>query len=406
MPKIMFRKVIEMYIDLSTQPLPKTYIRKGKECYLDPIRKKLIYITPEETVRQRVLSYIINELKVPMEMISVEDHLSHYGIKSSLRADILIKCFTAENQLIPIAVIECKAPEIGLGEKTTNQMLEYCDLLGCDYAMMINGDEYFCYYYAEQDEKYIQINSLPTYKDMLADKFTAFDIGEFPDRIPYDKISDWLKDNLDEYSTDISEKTEHNLACAAFNLLEGTLNPNYKMPAGEYKLFRLIEDYGVRMLSYGNAGGGIFYGPYRSFLIERNGSTEFVSIGFSTYGSFSNPDICKTALNVAIDNEKESHHSLQLVIDDNVRYSGNKFTFYHHGRIAVGNKGSGKVSELRELVNARYPEIISGNQFNLGSLVYDRDWELDDPDVVKLIENLISYALVRDEYRTFVKEQR
>ena len=109
---------------------------------------------------------------------------------------------------------------------------------------------------------------------------------------------------------------------------------------------------------------------------------------------------------MAIDNEKESHHSLQLVIDDNVRYSGNKFTFYHHGRIAVGNKGSGKVSELRELVNALYPEIISGNQFNLGSLVYDRDWELDDPDVVKLIENLISYALVRDEYRTFVKEQR
>ena len=109
---------------------------------------------------------------------------------------------------------------------------------------------------------------------------------------------------------------------------------------------------------------------------------------------------------MAIDNEKESHHSLQLVVDDNVRYSGNKFTFYHHGRIAVGNKGSGKVSELREFVSARYPEIISGNQFNLGTLVYDRDWELDDPEVVKLMENLISYALVRDEYRTFVKQKK
>lgn len=32
--------------------LPPTYSRQGKECYLDPIRKKLIYITPEETVRQ------------------------------------------------------------------------------------------------------------------------------------------------------------------------------------------------------------------------------------------------------------------------------------------------------------------------------------------------------------------
>ena len=395
-----------MYINLSLQPLPPVYKRKGKECYLDPIRKKLIYITPEETVRQRVLSYIINDLKVPVEMISVEDHLSHYGIKSSLRADILIKCFTEENELIPIAVIECKAPGIGLGDKTAKQMLEYSDLLGCDYAMMINGDEYFCYYYTEQEEKYIQINNLPCYMDMLADKFTAFDPGEFPDRIHYNEISEYLKNNIDEISSDISEKTEHTLACAAFNLWEGALNPKHKMPAGQYRIFRLIEDYGVRMLSYGNAGGGVFYGPYRSFLIERDGSTEFVSIGFSTYGSFSNPDICKTAMNVAIDTDKESHHSLQLIIDDNVRYIGNTFTFYHHGRIAVGNKGSGKISELREFVNARYPQIISGHQFNMGSLTYDRDWELDDPEVIKLMENLISYALIRDEYRAFVKEQR
>lgn len=395
-----------MYIDLSSQPLPKIYKRKGKECYLDPIRKKLVYITPEETVRQRVLAYIINDLKVPMEMISVEDHLSHYGIKSSLRVDILIKCFTEENELIPIAVIECKAPGIGLGEKTANQMLEYSDLLGCDYAMMINGDEYFCYYYTEQEGKYIQINSFPCYKDMLADKFTAFDPGEFPDRIPYNEISEYLKNNLDDTSSDISEKTEHNLACAAFNLWEGALNPRHEMPSGQYRIFRLIEDYGVRMLSYGNAGGGVFYGPYRSFLIERDDSTEFVSIGFSTYGSFTNPNVCKTSMNIAIDTEKESHHSLQLIIDDNVRYTGNQFTFYHHGRIAVGNKGSGKVSELREFVKARYPQIISGNQFNLGTLVYDRDWELDDPEVIKLMENLISYALVRDEYRAFVKSQK
>lgn len=395
-----------MYIDLSSQPLPKVYIRKGRECYLDPIRKKLIYITPEETVRQRVLSYLINDLKVPAGMISVEDHLSHYGLKTSLRADIIIKCYTKNDKLIPITVIECKAPGVGLGEKTANQMLEYSDLLGCDYAMMINGEEFFCYYYVEQEERYIQINSLPSYKDMLSDKFAAFEPGEFPERIPYNEIPEYLKNNIDELSFDISDKTEHGLACAAFNLLEGILSPYHRMPAGQYQIFRLLEDYGVRMLSYGNAGGGVFYGPYRSFLIERNGSTEFVSIGFSTYGSFSNPEVCKTAMNIAIDNEKESHHSLQLVIDDNLRYIGNRFTFYHHGRIAVGNKGSGKVSELREFVAARYPQIISGKQFNLGTLWYDRDWELDDPEVINLMENLISYALVRDEYRAFVKAMR
>lgn len=394
-----------MYIDLSSQPLPKIYMRKGRECYLDPIRKKLIYVTPEETVRQQVLSHLLYDLNVPADMICVEENLSHYGIKSTRRTDITIKCYTDEGDLIPIAVIECKAPSVGLVDKVAEQLFFYSDTLGCEYAMMINGSEYFCYYYIEQDEKYIQINALPIYKDMLADKFTAFDPGECPDRIPYDKISDWLKENLDEYSPDISVKTEHNLACAAFNLLDGIMNPRHKMPTGQYKLFQLIEDYGVRMLSYGNAGGGIFYGPYRSFLIEKNGNTEFVSIGFSTYGSFTNPDICKTALNMAIDNEKDAHHSLQLIIDDNVRYIGNKFTFYHHGRIAVGNKGSGKVSELREFVKVRYPQIIWGNQFNLGSLVYDRDWELDDPEVVRLMENLISYALIRDEYRAFVKSR-
>ena len=33
----------------------------------------------------------------------------------------------------------------------------------------------------------------------------------------------------------------------------------------------------------------------------------------------------------------------------------------------------------------------------------DRLWQLDDPDVVEIIENLISYSIVRDEYREYVK---
>lgn len=394
-----------MYIDLSSQPLPKVYKRNGRDCYLDPIRRKLIFITPEETVRQQALSYLINDLNVPTDMISVEDHLSHYGLKSTRRADIVIKCFTHDDELIPIAVVECKAPGIGLGEKVTDQMLDYSDSLGCDYAMMINDCEYFCYRYEEDINKYIQVERLPCYKDMLAGKYAPYEPGEFPKRIDHRDISQFLKEYLVDGSTDISPKTNHDLACAAFNLLEGTLDPRHKLPVKQYAMFQLVEDYGVRMLSYGNAAGGIFYGPYRSFLIETNGSTEFVSIGFSTYGSFTNPDSCKTALNVAIDNEKESHHSLQFVLDDNVVQNGNTFTFYHHGRIAIGHKGSGKVSELREFVRQRYPKIIEGNRFNLGVLINDRNWHLDDSEVINLIENLISYALVRDEYRSYVKSK-
>lgn len=113
----------------------------------------------------------------------------------------------------------------------------------------------------------------------------------------------------------------------------------------------------------------------------------------------------KTVLNVAIDNEKESHHSLQLVLDDNVEYSGSKFQFFHHGRIAVSNKGSGKIDELREFIKARRPQLIHGKRFYLGTLINDRNWDLDDSEVINLIENLISYALIRDEYRKEVKQR-
>ena len=73
-----------------------------------------------------------------------------------------------------------------------------------------------------------------------------------------------------------------------------------------------------------------------------------------------------------------------MVLDDNVEYVGNKFTFFHHGRIAVGNKGSGKIAELREYVRTKRPQLIYGEKFCLGSLIDDREWHLDDPEVVIL----------------------
>lgn len=394
-----------MQFDITAQRLPKIYKRGNKDCYLDPVRKKLIYITPEETVRQKVISYLIDVLDVPAEMISVEAHLSHYGVHSKRRADIIVHGTDSEGVLRPVAIVECKAPGIILGEKAADQITDYCNSLGCDFAMMVNDCESFTYHYDEKKDEYIQIDGLPKYPELLENKFSEFIPGEFPARIAHDKISAFLKANLDEYSPDISNLTEHSLACAAFNLLEGLLDPRHQLPKRNYDLFSLIEDYGVRTLSYGNAAGGNFSGLYRSFIIDVNGSTEFVSIGLSTYATFARPDDVKTVLNVAVDNEKESHHALQLVLDDNVEYSGNRFTFLHHGKIAVSNKGSGKVEELREFIKARRPQLIYGKQFCMGTLVNDRNWDLDDTEVVNLIENLISYALIRDEYRKEVKQR-
>jgi len=401
-----------MNINLEKTLLPPIYKRNGKDCYLDPIRKMLIYVTPEETVRQKVISYLIKDLGVPAEMIAVEEHLSHYGVQSKRRADIVIhQVDDTEEVLSPIAVIECKAPNVFLSKRTADQMLDYANLLGCEYAVMINGFDCFSYKYKEDSDQYVQIEKLPSYSDMSNGIYEELDIGELPQRVAFEEMEGILKESLqykmdfDPWEYDISPQTPFELAHAAFNLSECLLDTRIKMPTGKYGKFTLIEDYGVRMLTYGNSSGGTFYGPYRSFLIEYNGSTEFVSFNVTTYWKSVNPDKVKTCLCVAIDNEKTTHHALQLVIDDNVTVEEDVVSFYHHGKIAVGNRGSGKIDELRLFVEDLCPQIISGKRFYLGSLKNNKLWTLEDENVISLIENLITYSLARDEYRKHIKSK-
>lgn len=398
-----------MVLNISQFELPPVYKRQGKECYLDPIRNKLIYITPEETVRQRMIGYLLEELKVPKEMISVEEHLSHYHISSNRRADIIVHAVKEETRY-PILVVECKAPEVYLDEKAHNQVFDYCDALGANYALISNGTEVFNYRYSEEENEYELLTNMPTYEKMLSDEYQLLEIEKVPERIPFDKIEDYLVENFKSYpekyyGEDISKSTPMNLAKVAFNLQEAFLDIKHQIPEGDYGSFTLIQDYGIRWLTYGNAGGGKFSSPYRSFLIDYKGNTEFVSFSFSTYGRTEKESAIKTCMCVAHDNEMETHHALQLSFEDNVKVINGKVIFYHSGRIAIGNKGSGKIDELREFIDGSYPQIIDGNRFNLGTLENDHLWEIDQPDVIKLIVNCITYALIRDEYREYVKQR-
>ena len=389
---------------LKKQSLPDIYIRNNRKCYLDPVREKLIYITPEETVRQKVIAYLIQELHVPQNMIVVEEPLSHYQIQTKRRADIVIHKYNGELcALQPLAVIECKAPEVLLGDKAVEHMTDYSNMVGSEYSVLTNGEECFAYYYNCSEQKYVRINGLPPYEDMLGAKYDSLPSEPVPERIPFSQILD----KLDVYAGyDIGANSSPELQAVAVNLLECYLDTDYQMPTGKYKTFRLIEDFGVRLLEYGNASGGVHSGPYRSFLIDYQGSTEFVSIGVAPYVTWAHQDVQKTVINVAVDDEKSAHHSLQLVLDDNLIINGKKCIFRHHGRIGVGNIGSGKVEELKNFLREQYPDIVRENRIVLGSLENSDLWNLNQPEVIRLTENLISYALIRDEYRKCLKKRK
>lgn len=368
--------------DFMKSKLPEIIIKNGKEKIFDPIRKKFLNLKPEEIVRQHLISFLIDELKIPKKFIRVEEHLSHYGIDSKEIADIIVD-YEEKNFLRPLLVIECKAPEIFLDDKAREQMFGYAKKLGNNYCWLTNGEENYFYYHYEK------IDDIPNYFEMLGGKYNLAPIEEFESRAELENLEEKYFDYVDEGN--IGEYTQKNLAIPMTNFFECLLDTEHKFPAKKYKIFSVIEDYGIRDLSVGNNSGHKWQGTYRSFLVKYNNFKNLVSLAVYV----DSPQyIC-----VAIDRENgTSHHSLQLNVETNFLTYDEKIRFLHDGLITKF-RGRLPTEGLRKLVSEKYPEIIYGKKFYLGTLTHNRLFYLDDPEVMKVIENLISYALIRDDYR-------
>ena len=131
-------------------------------------------VTERETVRQRVVQFLIQELEVPQRMIRIGEKLSHYGLPFRHRADIVIERFDREENLtLPVAVVECKAIETPLDEAAFNETFDYAEKLGCDYCLLTNGDVSHWFYL--DAESYIELETVPTYREMLTTRRRSAD---------------------------------------------------------------------------------------------------------------------------------------------------------------------------------------------------------------------------------------
>ncbi len=156
------------YINFDKYKISPVTIKNGKKYIYDRIRKKEVPFTPEEKVRQQVLTYLIDELLVPEYMIDEETTMAYYKVVSSKRPDILIlKKDEQTGEAVPMAVIECKRNNTVIDGVIIEQTLHYAEQLGCNYAMITDG-KYIDVAYCELDNKMlVSIKSLPEYKDML-----------------------------------------------------------------------------------------------------------------------------------------------------------------------------------------------------------------------------------------------
>lgn len=237
---------------------------------------------------------------------------------------------------------------------------------------------------------------MPYYEDMLSDKY----IIKVPERIPFNELE---TRGFVYIGNDIGKSTFFDLQMTMVNLLECLLDTRYSFPVKQYRYFRMIKDMGVSMHSCDDIinPSREFKNLYRSFLIDSDGIEKIVSICISNYYTYSKPDVHKTVINVAIDNGNILYHVLQLVADDNLYIINNTVKFCHINNITIRKNNEEK---LKLFIKNHCPNILENNgRIYLGELKNNRLWNISDSDVVALIENLISYALIRDKYRKYCR---
>ncbi|WP_235941473.1 type I restriction enzyme HsdR N-terminal domain-containing protein [Cyclobacterium roseum] len=131
----------------------------GRYFIFDPLRKKFLLLTPEEWVRVHLVHYLTNYLKYPKSLISLERGLTYNSLNK--RYDILVRDRLGN----PFFLIECKAPEVRLTQRTVEQVSVYNQKIQAAYLGISNGNTHICMQRDIHSGNYAQINFFPEFMD-------------------------------------------------------------------------------------------------------------------------------------------------------------------------------------------------------------------------------------------------
>lgn len=127
----------------------------------DPLRKKMVSLTPEEKVRQWFIGVLRDTLKVPVHMMMSEVSM-RFGEKP-FRADILVY----GRDTSPLMVVECKREDVEMSREVLEQALKYNLVLGARFIVITNGSKTFGFRSTgDEASPFEQLNSFPDWEAM------------------------------------------------------------------------------------------------------------------------------------------------------------------------------------------------------------------------------------------------
>jgi len=153
----MFPKLNIPMADLRLSKRKKDASGESEYFVFDEFRQKKVKLTPEEWVRQHFLHYLVSEKRFPKGLLAVEQ-----GIKVnelSRRCDAVV--YSKEGA--PKAIIECKAPDVPLSEKTLFQIAQYNFKLQVKCLILVNGMQTIVCFVDEKERKLSYLDEVPDY---------------------------------------------------------------------------------------------------------------------------------------------------------------------------------------------------------------------------------------------------
>jgi hypothetical protein len=117
------------------------------------IRKKQVVLTPEEWVRQHIISYLVSHKKYALGRLAVEVSLKVNSL--SKRADIVYY----DEHVQPQMLVECKATEVNLTSETVFQIATYNSRLNSKFLLISNGIDHFIF--QNDNGKLVSLSDLP-----------------------------------------------------------------------------------------------------------------------------------------------------------------------------------------------------------------------------------------------------
>lgn len=123
---------------------------EGKKYIFDEVRKKYVFLSPEEWVRQHLSHMMMRYYDYPRSLMKIESALSYNKLLK--RSDL--KVFDRNGKVFLLA--ECKAPEIKLDNSTVKQITTYNADIQARFLLITNGNDLYCWEGMKADPQFLE----------------------------------------------------------------------------------------------------------------------------------------------------------------------------------------------------------------------------------------------------------